>query len=168
MMDETVMRYGSTSALCWLATVDVYGWPNVSPKEIFCAYDANTLLIANIASPGSRANIRRHPEVCVSFVDVFVQKGFKLEGIATVVESTDTAFALYAEPLRAMAGERFPFTSLFAVNVRAIEPLIAPTYRLFPDTSEPAQIQSAMRAYGVMPAAAGTSSTYSPGALPGL
>ena len=166
MMDETVMRYASTSVLCWLATVDPDGWPNVSPKEIFYTYDARTLLIANIASPGSRANIRRHPEVCVSFVDIFIQKGFKLKGIATVVESTDAAFALYAEPLRAMAGEQFPFTSLFAVNVRAIEPLIAPTYRLFPDAPEPAQVQSAMRAYGVLPAAPGTSSTHSPGALP--
>ena len=94
MMDETVMRYAGTSVLCWLATVDPDGWPNVSPKEIFCAYDAHTLLIANIASPGSRANVRRHPAVCVSFVDVFIQKGFKLKGIATVVESTDDPFAL--------------------------------------------------------------------------
>ncbi len=154
MMNETVMRYASTSVLFWLARVDPDGWPNVSPKEIFSAYDAHTLLIANIASRGSRANVRRHPAVCVSFVDIFIQKGFKLKGIATVVESTDAAFALYAEPLRAMAGKRFPFTSLFAVNVRAIEPLIAPTYRLTPES---AQIQSAMRRYGVLPAAAGPS-----------
>lgn len=77
-----------------LATVDPDGWPNVPPKEVFCAYDAHTLLIANIASPGSRANIRRHPAMCVSFVDVCIQKGFKLQGIATVVESTDDPFAL--------------------------------------------------------------------------
>lgn len=25
-----------TSVLCWLATVDADGQPNVSPKEIFC------------------------------------------------------------------------------------------------------------------------------------
>ena len=68
--------------------------------------------------------------------------------------------------MEALAGEWFTFTSLSAVNVRAIAPLIAPTYRLFPDTPEPVQVQSAMRAYGVLPAAAGTSSTHSPGALP--
>ena len=97
MMDETVMRCASTSVLCGLAMVDPDGWPNVSPKEVFCAYDARALLIANIASPGNRANVRRHSAVCVSFVDVLVQKGFKSKGIATVVESTDSAFALVGQ-----------------------------------------------------------------------
>ena len=97
MMDETVMRCASTSVLCWLAMVDPEGWPNVSPKEVFCTYDARTLLIANIASPGGRVNVRWHSAVCLSLVDVFVQKGFKLKGIATVVEFTDSALALIGQ-----------------------------------------------------------------------
>jgi predicted pyridoxine 5'-phosphate oxidase superfamily flavin-nucleotide-binding protein len=63
--------------LCWLATVDEAGRPNVSPKEIFTAHGDDHLLIAHLASPGSVRNLRARPEVCVSFVDVFVQKGFK-------------------------------------------------------------------------------------------
>ena len=51
-----------------------------------------------------------------------------------------------------MAGPRFPFASLFVVTVMAVEPIVAPGYRLYPQTSEAAQIESAMNAYGVRPA----------------
>ncbi len=64
------------AVLCWLATVDEDIVPNVSPKEIFCAHGDDALLIANIASPGSMRNIARNPRVCVSFIDVFRQRGF--------------------------------------------------------------------------------------------
>jgi len=42
--------------MCWLATVDRHGQPNVSPKEIFAAFDSEHLVIANIASPSSVRN----------------------------------------------------------------------------------------------------------------
>lgn len=61
-----------TCILCWLATVDADGQPNVSPKEIFTVFDSEHLVIANIALASVR-NIAVNPRVCVSFVDVFVQ-----------------------------------------------------------------------------------------------
>lgn len=151
VMDEVVLRYVRQSVLCWLATIDEDGFPNVSPKEIFCASGNRSLLIANIASPGSLKNIQAHPMVCVSFVDVFAQKGFKIKGKAMVLRRGDATFAEHASPLLALAGERFPFTSLFAIGVRSVEPIVAPSYRLFPDTQESTQISSAMRTYGVQP-----------------
>jgi predicted pyridoxine 5'-phosphate oxidase superfamily flavin-nucleotide-binding protein len=33
------------TVLCWLATVDAHGQPNVSPKEVFAAFDENHLVI---------------------------------------------------------------------------------------------------------------------------
>ena len=59
------------SVLCWLATADAQGQPNVSPKEIFAIYDSANMLIANIASPTSVRNIESNPRVCVSFIDIF-------------------------------------------------------------------------------------------------
>jgi predicted pyridoxine 5'-phosphate oxidase superfamily flavin-nucleotide-binding protein len=78
MLSSEVLNYASRSVLCWLATVDENGQPNVSPKEIFAVFDSEHLVIANIASPMSVRNIGVNPRVCVSFIDVFVQKGFKV------------------------------------------------------------------------------------------
>jgi predicted pyridoxine 5'-phosphate oxidase superfamily flavin-nucleotide-binding protein len=41
------------SVLCWLATADESGQPNVSPKEVFAVADDKHIVVANIASPGS-------------------------------------------------------------------------------------------------------------------
>lgn len=151
MMDDTVLRYVEQSVLSWLATTDENGFPNVSPKEIFCAHDSRTLLIANIASPSSLQNILARPKVCVSFVDVFVQKGFKIKGKATVVRLGDPTFSVLAAPLMVLAGEKFPFSSLFAIEVHSVNPIDAPSYLLFPGTQESEQVESAMRTYRVRP-----------------
>ncbi|WP_144113225.1 pyridoxamine 5'-phosphate oxidase family protein [Paraburkholderia sp. BCC1886] len=152
MLDDSVLSAIQKSVLCWLATVDSDGCPNVSPKEIFCVHDRATLLIANIASPGSARNVATHHAVCASFLDVFVQKGVKLKGRARLLDKTHDRFDVFAKPLADLAGPRFPFASLFAIDVTAVEPIVAPSYRLYPDTVEARQIESAMRAYGVRPA----------------
>ena len=51
--------------LCWLATVDALGQPNVSPKEVFAVIDEEHLVIAHIASPTSVKNVLQNPKVCV-------------------------------------------------------------------------------------------------------
>lgn len=59
------------AVLCWLATVDEDGMPNVSPKELFKHADDDRIIIAVVASSQSVRNISHTPSVCVSFVDVF-------------------------------------------------------------------------------------------------
>jgi uncharacterized protein len=46
MLNPIVMESIEKSVLCWLATVEADGMPNVSPKEMFMAKDEVTLLIA--------------------------------------------------------------------------------------------------------------------------
>jgi predicted pyridoxine 5'-phosphate oxidase superfamily flavin-nucleotide-binding protein len=152
MLPSELQTSAQTSILCWLATVDAKGQPNVSPKEIFTVFDPEHLVIANIASPMSVRNIAVNPRVCVSFVDVFVQKGFKVLGTARNVGRQDADFATWASPLQAMAGPRFPVHSVIVVHATGFELILAPSYRLYPgDTTEQAQVASAMRAYGVQP-----------------
>jgi len=146
-----VKTYLQRSVLCWLATVSADGVPNVSPKEVFAVHGDETLLVANIASPGSIRNMRANPNVCVSFVDVFVQRGYKLRGTATIVPKTDPRFAELARVLDARA-QGFPIQSVIEVRVTAVEPILAPSYRMVPGTTEESQVKSAMKAYGVKPA----------------
>lgn len=153
MLSQEVRNAAERSILCWLATVDESGQPNVSPKEIFAVLDAAHLLIANIASPTSMRNIDIQPRVCVSFVDVFVQKGFKVIGTARNIKNSHPDYPGWAAPLQAKAGPRFPIHSVFVIEAIAVEPILAPSYRLYAaETTEAVQVASAMRAYGVQPA----------------
>lgn len=138
------------SVLCWLATSDEHGQPNVSPKEVFAVVDSQNIVVANIASPQSAKNIRENQKICLSFVDVFVQKGFKIIGTATELKPSVPEYLRWVEPLLAMAGDRYPIHSVFAVRAIAVEPIVAPSYRLYPsETTEESQVQSALRTYGV-------------------
>jgi predicted pyridoxine 5'-phosphate oxidase superfamily flavin-nucleotide-binding protein len=150
MLSPDIQEAARRSVLCWLATVDSVGQPNVSPKEIFAVLDVNHLVIANIASPTSVRNMVANPLVCVSFIDVWVQKGYKVVGRARNVRAQDPDFATWASPLLAQAGPRFPIHSVVVVEATAVEPIIAPSYRLYPDvTTEAAQVEAALRTYGV-------------------
>lgn len=149
MITEEVMEYVDRSVLCWLATVSRDGTPNVSPKEVFAAHENGRLVIANIASPGSVRNVLSNDAVCVSFVDVFVQKGFKVRGRANCVARSDSRYASLAGPLEEMVTGKFEIHSLIEVRATAVEPILAPSYQLYPETTEDDQIQSALSAYGV-------------------
>ena len=152
VLTDAVRQAASRSVLCWLATVDAEGQPNVSPKEVWAVFDDQHVVVANIASPVSARNIAQQPQVCLSFVDVFVQKGFKLVGNAHEVRADDPAFTAWAAPLLAMVGQRFVIHSVLVMRVTAVAPIVAPSYRFYPDdTTEASQIEAAMRAYGVLP-----------------
>jgi uncharacterized protein len=152
MIDGYVKKSIQSSVLCWLATVDDTGQPHVSPKEIFAAVDDKHIVIAHIASPHTVRNIASHPKVCLSFVDVFAQKGFKLRGLARIVKAVDPEYSTWAVPLLAMVEGKFKIPSVIVMEVQAIDPILAPSYRFYPEaTTEHNQIASAMRRYGVQP-----------------
>ena len=150
LLNESVREAARRSVLCWLATVDAEGQPNVSPKEVWTIADDQHVVVAHIASPISARNIAQHPRVCLSFVDVFVQKGFKLLGTAREVLADNAKFAIWAKPLQAMVGQRFTIQSVLVVHVKSVIAIVAPSYRFYPhDTTEASQVASAMRAYNV-------------------
>ncbi|MEM9849989.1 MAG: pyridoxamine 5'-phosphate oxidase family protein [Bacteroidota bacterium] len=138
------------SVLCWLATVSASGMPNVSPKEVFTHFEEDSIIIANIASPNTMKNIRANEQVCVSFIDVLVQKGFQLKGKATIVEKSDTAFAPMEAKLLEMTKGRFPFATITKIRVESAKPIVAPSYVFYPkDTTEAQQIENARKIYQI-------------------
>ena len=151
-LTDAVRESARLSVLCWLATVDTDGQPNVSPKEVWAIADAQHVVVAHIASPISARNIAQHPQVCLSYVDVFVQKGFKLLGTAREVRAGDAEFATWAKPLLAMVGQRFTIHGVLVIQVQSVAAIVAPSYRFYPnETTEASQVASAKRAYGVEP-----------------
>lgn len=151
ILTPEIVESSKRAVLCWLATVDDAGVPNVSPKEIFATVEGH-VVVANIASPGTVRNLAANRAVCLSFVDIFVQKGFKLKGVARTIRPDEPTFGRWVAPLEAMTGGRFPIHAVILVQVTSAEPLLAPSYRLYPnETTEAGQVEAAMRTYGVQP-----------------
>jgi hypothetical protein len=148
-LDTGALNCLGRSVLCWLATADAEGRPNVSPKEVFCAVSPSEIRIANIASPRSRANITANPNVCLSAVDVFELRGFKITAHAHVVSASAPEFERLVKPLAEMAGPGFPIRDVFVLKPLRVSPIIAPSWRLFPDRTPAERRDATLAAYGV-------------------
>ncbi len=148
ILDQNVKNYINRSVLCWLATVDG-DQPSVSPKEIFTYYGDDTIIIANIASPKSIKNISKTSKVCVSFIDIFSQKGYQLYGIAhKSILLSDTDKDKLAN-LQKIAGNLFSVKSYIDIKVNNVKPIVAPSYQFFKNTNEEEMIENALKTYGV-------------------
>lgn len=132
--------------LCWLAT-SFENEPNVSPKYIFTTYGEHSIILANIASPKSVSNIKKNNKVCLSFIDVLMQKGYQVYGTAEIIKSNHTDFNKLSKDLLKIPKGKFPFSSIIKIIVKKNKPIIAPIYILFPETTE--QIESAKKTYSL-------------------
>ena len=148
-LTEEIKKSIENSVLCWLATISIDNIPNVSPKEIFNYYGTKKIIIANIASPQTIRNIKMNENVCVSFIDILVQKGFQVKGKAKIIKKPDFEFSDKEKILTKMTGGNFPFNSITEITVEKFKEIIAPKYILYPETTELEQINSAKNTYGV-------------------
>ena len=87
--------------------------------------------------------------MCVSFVHVFKQKGYKIKGNARYSLATDNVDREQIDLLQKLAGEAFPVKGAIIIEVLSTAKVIAPGYILVPGTTEQQQIESAKRTYGV-------------------
>jgi hypothetical protein len=149
MLTEEIKKSIDESILCWLATVDDKGFPNCSPKEIFTYFGDSQVVIANIASPKSVSNIKANPNVCISFVHVFKQKGFKIKGHAKYALAAEGNYHKQLVLVRSLAGKSFPVKGVIVIEVSSVKQIIAPSYYLVSGTTEESQIKNAKGAYGV-------------------
>lgn len=148
MLPDHIQASIKKSVLCWLATVSGDGMPNVSPKEIFAYYEG-FVIIADIASPQSVANIQSNRQVCVSFIDIFIQKGWQLKGTAFLIDKSCGEYPEMEKVLVDITQGLFPFSTIIKIQVSQCKPIIAPRYMLYPETTEESQYASALKAYGL-------------------
>lgn len=149
MLTQQIKESINKSVLCWLATASLDGMPNVSPKEIFTSYDHQHVIIANIASPQSIQNIKHNPQVCISFIDILVQRGWQLKGKAVLIEHNDSAFALLKPPLLKMTEGKFPFSTIIKIKIQEAKPIWAPSYIFYPEITQQEQIENALKRYNL-------------------
>lgn len=139
---DVVHRY----PLCFVATVDADGAPSVSPKGTVRVWDADHLVFADVASPGTVANIARDDRVHVNVVDHFARRGWRFTGRARLTRAAAVLDAIRAE----YPGEPYPFSQAVMVRVESAAELVSPSYALGKDE---AQLRSEYLALGDEPGA---------------
>lgn len=125
-LNDKVKKYIDRSALCWLATCNMEFVPNVSPEELFTHIDDKTIVIADIASSTAIANLKDNSNVCISFLNAFVQKGYQINGTAKLIDKEEPCFELYAELLTELYTDRFSIKSLVKITITTIVEINAP------------------------------------------
>ncbi len=74
-----------TQKICFVATADRQGKPNVSPKGSIYVVDDETLAFADLYSQKTRANLMSNPNIAVAVVDLKALKGFQFKGKAELL-----------------------------------------------------------------------------------
>ena len=81
----------------------------------------------------------------MSFVDVLVQKGYQLKGIAELISPEENKEAY--QVMQDMAGAKYKVLSVISVQVDKVKPILAPSYLFYPDTDEAVKIAEVKREY---------------------
>ena len=115
--------------LGFVATIRADGTPALSPKGTVDVWDDDTLVFADLASPGTFSNLRARPAVEINVVDVSLRKGFRFRGLARVVEAgseLERAVAHYRE--NGVTRPEARIRSIALVRVLSASPLWSPGY----------------------------------------
>jgi uncharacterized protein len=126
MLTPDMKRVIEEQRLGFVATAAPDGTPNVSPKGTFVVLDDRTIAFGEIRSPGTIRNLRANPRIEVNFVDVFVRKGYRFAGTATVVERGEADFEILLPKLRSSLARRI--RAIVTIAVTKALPLTSPAY----------------------------------------
>ena len=102
---------------------------NLSPKGTIRVWDGQRLFFADMASPGTVANLRANPHVKVNIVDAISRKGFRFKGTATVYtngEMYDRGLQILRE--QGSTADRERVRSIVVIDVTQAAEVVSPAY----------------------------------------
>ena len=127
ILTADMKRVIAEQGLGFVATVSADGTPNVSPKGTMRALGDDSIMFADIRSPGTMANIARNPAMEINFVDPFSRKGYRFKGTARVVAKGTPEFGtLVARYPASLLSDRY--RAFVVLRVTTAAPLISPAY----------------------------------------
>ena len=112
--------------LCFVATVNEDGTPNLSPKGTIGVLDDDHLAFGDIRSPRTVQNLRHRPTIEINVLDPIGRKGYRFRGRAEIVDP-GARFDELVATFRAR-GLEHPFHCVVVVKVERAEPVISPAY----------------------------------------
>lgn len=113
--------------LSFVATVNEDGTPNLSPKASLTVMNG-VLYFADIASPRTILNLKRNPAVEINVVDIFLRRGYRFKGRASILTPDDDAHAAIADWVRATNGPEYPVDHVVRIDTASIAPLLSPAH----------------------------------------
>ena len=125
-INEEMKRVVGEQRLGFMATVCEDGTPNLSPKGLTFVLDDDHLVIGEVRSPGTIANLRTRPTAEINVVDPIARKGFRFKG-ACRVYSEGAEFEELVAFLRSQ-GAKSHFRSVIVMTVERAHPLVSPVY----------------------------------------
>ena len=132
VLTDDMKRVVEEQRLGYIATVCPDGSPNLSPKATMRVWDDDHLVFADIASPGTVANIRQNPAVEINIVDPLIRKGYRFKGTAEILPPGPQFDAVMQKYNGSGQGNHSRVTSLIRsfvmVKVQRALPVISPGY----------------------------------------
>ena len=151
MLTDDMKELVAGTMLCFAATTNEDGSPNLSPKSSLRVHDDSHLMFANMASPGTVANLRRDPRIELNCVDIFSRRGYRFFGKAQLFSEGDPLYAALREEVEAEHGESLPVHDAVLIEVLEASPVISPAYTFVEGGTED-RLRDAYRGkYGVQP-----------------
>ena len=121
-----IKEFVNRTKLGFVATICPDGTPNLSPKGTTIAWDDEHLAFADIHSPGTIDNLRLNAAVEINVVDIFIRKGYRFKGSATIY-SEGLEFEKGVAYFKT-AGSKHTIKNIVLVKVDRIIPILSPAY----------------------------------------
>ena len=125
-LNEEMKRVVGEQRLGFMATVCEDGTPNLSPKGLTFVLDDDHLVIGEVRSPGTVANLSTRPIAEINVVDPIARKGFRFKG-ACRMYAEGTEFEELVAFLR-LQGAKSRIRSVIVMTVDQAHPLVSPAY----------------------------------------
>ena len=120
MLDADMQSLVRRTIVCFAATINGDGSPNLSSKSTLIVQDDDHLLFSNIASPRTIANLRLDPRIEINCVDIFSRRGYRFTGDAGVRSAGDCCYetpgAYHPVSRNASATEPAKLLAVFVVD----------------------------------------------------
>jgi len=151
LITDDMRRVIESTRLAFVATVNEDGTPNLSPKSSLAVVDEDRIAFADIASPGTVRNLKANPAIEINAIDIFMRRGYRFRGTATLEPPGSAVFDRIAEPFWAENGRSFPIHGVVNIAVEKALPVLSPAYTFIEGVTEEALREAYYAKYGVAP-----------------
>jgi hypothetical protein len=116
--DKIVSLIAREGNVLVIASTDVFGVPNISPRYLMMILDDEKLVFADIYLNKTFVNIKRWPKVTAAIIDKINRGGFQLKGDAEEVKDMEI-ISQCAKKLKELKFNTVP-AFVWALNVKEI------------------------------------------------
>lgn len=151
ILDTDMRAIISETILCFAATVNQDGSPNLSPKSTLKVFDDNHLIFANIASPKTISNLKQDPRIEINCVDIFSRRGYRFKGRGIVHSIGSKIHGDLLLEIKNEHGKRIPVLDAVLIEILEAKQVLSPAYQFIKGVTEDSLRNAYMNKYNVQP-----------------